>query len=140
MKCAWLVDALLVAIVGGWRVLDADGGERADTAGWEVGGLGSVAVSSEEPPPLLHRAFDLLDFLRLVFGVCFWGVVGPLRPGGVGSESRDDDEVNSDMDSVVEEPELAMAVACGSPLDTGKNAGRFGAGEACAPLFGVDAA
>jgi hypothetical protein len=143
MKRVWLVAALLVAIVGGWRVLDADWGERAalcaDSAGWEVGGLPSGPVSSEEPPPLLHLGLDLLDFFRRVFGVCFWGVVGPLRPWGVGSESRDDDEVNSGVDSVVEEPKLAMAVAWGCPLDTEKKAGRFGAGEACAPLFGDDA-
>jgi hypothetical protein len=104
-----------------------------------VGGLRSEPVSSEEPPPLLHRAFALLDFLRLVLGAGFWGVVGPLRPGGVGSESRDDDEVSSDMDSAVEEPELAAAVACGCPLETGKKAARIGAGEAWAPLFGDDA-
>jgi hypothetical protein len=95
-----------------------------------VGGLRSEPVSSEEPPPLLHRAFALLDFLRLVLGAGFWGV---------GSESRDDDEVSSDMDSAVEEPELAAAVACGCPLETGKKAARIGAGEAWAPLFGDDA-
>jgi hypothetical protein len=106
-----------------------------------VGGLRSEPVSSEEPAPLLHRAFALVDFLRLVCGAGFWGVVGPARPWGVGSESRDEDEVSSERDSVVEEPELAAAVACACPWDTGRTAGRLGAdaGEACAPLFGDDA-
>jgi hypothetical protein len=100
--------------------------------------LRAAPVSSEEPSPLLHLAFALFDFLRLVLDAGFWGVVGPLRPWKAGSESRDDDDVSSDRDSVVEEPELAMAFACGGPLGRGKKAGRFGAGAACAPLFGAD--
>ena len=49
--------------------------------------------------------------------VCFCGVVWVL-PGAwaAGSESRDDDEVNSEMASVVEELELAVALACVYPL------------------------
>lgn len=144
MNRGWLVEAVLVAIEGCWRVLDAVGGERAalcaGSTGCEVGGLRSEPVSSDEPPPLLHRPVDLFECFRLVVRACFWGVVGALRPGGLGSESRDDDDVNSEKDSVVEEPELAMAVACGWPLATEKKAGRGGVVEACgAPLFGGDA-
>jgi hypothetical protein len=144
MNRVWLVEPLLVAREGCWRILDAVWGERAalcaDSTGCEVGGLRSEPVSSEEPPPLLHRLVDLFECFRLLLRAGFWGVVGPLRPGGVGSESRDEDDVNSDIDSVVEDPELAMAVACGCALAMGKNAGRLDVGEACgAPLFGGDA-
>jgi hypothetical protein len=105
-----------------------------------VGGLRSEPVSSDEPPPLLHLPVDLFECLRRLVRACFWGVVGTMRPGGLGSESRDDDDVNSDSDSVVEEPELAMTVACGWALAREKNAGRLGVVEACgAPLFGGDA-
>jgi hypothetical protein len=102
--------------------------------------LRSEPVSSEEPPPLLHLPVDLPECFRLLLRAGFWGVVGALRPRGLGSESRDDDDVNSEIDSVVEEPELARAVACAWALATEKNAGRLGVGEACgAPLFGGDA-
>jgi hypothetical protein len=144
MNRVWLVKAVLVAIEGCGRVLDAVEGERAalcaDSTGWEVGGLRSEPVSSEEPPPLLHLPVDLFECFRLLLRACFWGVVGPSRPEGFGSESRDEDDVNSDRDSVVEEPELAMTVACGWPLARGMNAGRWGVGEGCgAPWFGGDA-
>jgi hypothetical protein len=79
-----------------------------------VGGVRSGRVSSEEPPPLLHLAFDLLD-LRLLLRACFWGVVSPPGRWVMGSESREECEVNSERDSeavVVEEPELAMTLAC----------------------------
>lgn len=64
-----------------------------------------------------------------------------MLPGAwaAGSESRDDDEVNSEMVSVVEELELAVALACGYPLalGTGADAMREGAaGCDGAPLFG----
>lgn len=56
--------------------------------------------------------------------VCFCGVV--VLPGAwaAGSESRDDDEVNSEMVSVVEELELAVTLACGYPLTLGTDAVR----------------
>lgn len=54
-----------------------------------------------------------------------------------GSESRDDDEVNSEMVSVVEELELAVALAWGYPLAVGKSAVREAAGGCDgAPLSG----
>lgn len=97
----------------------------------------SAPVSSEEPPPLLHLPVDFVGVFRLLLRDCFWGVVGPLRPWGCGNESRDDDGVNSDSDSVVDDAELAMAFACGWPLAMAKYAGRLGVVEACgAPLFG----
>ena len=102
-----------------------------------MGGLRSAAVSSEEPPPLLHLPVDFVGVFRLLLRDCFWGVVGPLRPWGCGNESRDDDGVNSDSDSVVDDAELAMAFACGWPLAMAKYAERLGVVEACgAPLFG----
>lgn len=93
------------------------------SAGCDVGGLRSDPVSSDEPPPLLHLPPDLFDCFRLLLRTCFWGVIGALRPWGLGSESRDDDDVTSEKDSVVEEPELAITVACGWPLGMGKYAG-----------------
>jgi hypothetical protein len=39
-------------------------------------------------------------------------VISPLRGWVAGRESRDEDEVNSDIDSVVEELELAVIFAC----------------------------
>lgn len=62
-----------------------------------------------------------------------------LLPGAwaAGSESRDDDEVNSEMVSVVEELELVVAFAYGCPLSLGKDVVREGvAGCDGAPLFG----
>ena len=44
-----------------------------------------------------------------------------------GSESRDDDEVSSEMVSVGEELELATVLACGCPLALGTDAVREGA-------------
>ena len=69
---------------------------------------------------------------------CFWGVVSRPRAWPTGRESRDECEVNSDSDSVVEEPELAVTFACVWPVDSGKKAARF-AFAVCtgAPLFGV---
>jgi hypothetical protein len=54
-----------------------------------------------------------------------------------GRESRDEDEVNSDSDSVVEEPGLAATFACVYPEGSGKKTGRFAVGVCeSAPLFG----
>ena len=120
MNRVWLGKALVVAREGCWRVLDAVWGERAalwaDSTGVEVGGLRSEPVSSEEAGGLLHLPTDLVECFRLLLRADFWGVVGPLRPGGLGRESRDDDDVNSEIDSVAENPELAMAVACACAL------------------------
>jgi hypothetical protein len=93
--------------VGDWAAF------RAASEGCEVGGVRSGRVSSEEPPPLLHLAFDLLDF-RLLLRACFWGVVSPPETWVIARESREECEVNSERDSVVvlEEPELAMTLAC----------------------------
>jgi hypothetical protein len=95
--------------------------------------LRSEPVSSEEVPPLLHRAADLLDCVRLLLRACFWGMVSAPRLGAVGRESRDDCEVNSGRDSVVEEPELAMAFACVWAAGSGEVAACEDEG---APLFG----
>lgn len=69
-------------------------------------------VSSKEPLPLVHLAFDLLDLLRLLLRACFYGVMGPLEGRVIGKESLEECEVNSECDSAVEEPELAVAFAC----------------------------
>lgn len=79
-------------------------------------GLRSEPVSSEEPaPPLLHRGAGLCCLGRLAFLGCFW-VLSPRRTSAAGSrtgsESRDEDDVNSEGESVVEASELAMALAC----------------------------
>lgn len=68
---------------------------------------------------------------------CFWGVV---VAAGAGRESRDEDEVSSEVDSVVEEPALAAAFAGTRPLGGGRDAGRVRMVIFCvgAPLFGVE--
>jgi hypothetical protein len=110
-------------------------GGESGSKGCEVGGLRSEPVSSENVPPLLHRAADLLGWVRLLLRACFWGVVSAPRLGAVGSESRDECEVNSESDSVAEEPELAVAFAC-----VGAAGSRATVVCACedggAPLFG----
>ncbi len=69
--------------------------------------------------------------------VCFCGVVEAPPGAWAGSESRDDDEVNSEMVSVVEELELAVALACGYPLTLETGAVREGAaGCDGAPVVG----
>lgn len=63
-----------------------------------------------------------------------------VSPARTGSESRDDDEVNSEMeDSVVDEPELARRLACVWLFGCGRGVGRFKIifGEG-APLSGVE--
>lgn len=148
MNCAWLENERVDVVVAvlDWRGLEVWGDGAALAMGWDgwlVDGLRSEPVSSDEPPPLLHRAFALLlvFLLRLLLRAGFCGVVSPGRAWGWGSESRDDDEVRSEADSVVEEPELAMVRAWAEPFCGGRWAERFGV-EACegAPLFGdVDA-
>jgi hypothetical protein len=66
-------------------------------------------------------------------------VLSPRRTSAAGRESRDECEVNSESESVVEEePELAVAFACGRLVESGKKAARFGVGVCDgAPLFGV---
>lgn len=74
--------------------------------------LWSGAGSCEAAPPLFHRAFGLVLFLlRLVFRAGFCGVVSVGRAWGWGSESCDEDDVRSEADSKVEEPELARTTA-----------------------------
>jgi hypothetical protein len=102
-----------------------------------VGGVRSRAVSSSEPFSLVHLLFDLFDLLRLLLRAGFWGVVSPPRIRASGTESRDDCDVNSESDSVVEDPELAVTFACVCAGAIGKRPGRFAvAGCEVAPLFG----
>lgn len=85
---------------------------KAASEGWDVGGVRVGHVSSDRALPLLHLAFGLLDLLRLLLRACFWGVVGPPERWVVGRESPDECEVSSESDSAVEEPELAVVLAC----------------------------
>lgn len=64
-------------------------------------------------------------------------VVGaPPRAWAAGSESRDDDEVSSEMASVVEELELAEGLACVYPLGLGDADGELAGARCGAPLSG----
>lgn len=136
MNRVWLVDEVEEVMLPRGRWVDAGCGERADCEGWAVGGLRSEPVSSEEPPPLVPRAVGLFGLARLVLRAGFWGLVSRLRAGAGGSESRDENDVSSEADSAVEEPELAMAMACECPLGGDTMAGKATAAGEGAPLFG----
>jgi hypothetical protein len=68
--------------------------------------------------------------------VAAFAVLAPPRAWAAGSESRDDDEVNSEMVSVVEELELAMALACVYPLGLRDADGEDEGARCGAPLSG----
>jgi hypothetical protein len=86
MNRAWLDDELLEVevVMLCWRCLDAVWGDgTALCARFErnlmLGGWRSGPVSSEEPPPLLHLAFDLVFLFRRLFRAGFCGVLSPVR-------------------------------------------------------------
>ena len=118
----WVCDCCLRA----GQVFWGEAGELY-LAGWDAGALRSEPVSSEEPaPPLLHLELCFCDLARLEFFACFWDV-SPRRTSAagfsVGSESRDEDDVNSEYEPLVDTSGLATALACGYTRERGENEG-----------------
>lgn len=85
--------------------------------------LWSEPENSKEPP-LCHLAVALFDLLRLLYRRCFC-VAGVWLPASANvKESCDDHENKSEVDSVVEEPELAIAATCEWLMAWDKKVGR----------------